>query len=239
MLITPLIVWIARAFFDGTGRWFRTLCGVLAFGAAVILLQKSMEETLHAALGMGAGHEWSVTHYLVIHLLEPLPLSVLMYGAILALILGSDSYRRYRAQCTAVDRLEQELQALGANMTHRSATVIPESTDRDRLVVRIDGDALIIPANEIDYIESDGVYIRIHRGRQTHLARERLSDVESRLDANRFYRIHRSIIVNLDRIEKMSPLFHGDHLVILRDGVRLRLSRSRRSALQQRLGLPL
>jgi two-component system LytT family response regulator len=83
--------------------------------------------------------------------------------------------------------------------------------------------------------EADGNYAKLHVGRTTHLLREKMNDLEGRLDPARFVRIHRSIIVNLDRIKEMHPHFNGDYIVVLEDGRQLRLSRTRRENLEARL----
>ena len=74
-----------------------------------------------------------------------------------------------------------------------------------------------------------------HAGRKTHLLREKMNDLEGRLDPAKFVRIHRSIIVNLERIKEMHPHFNGDYVVVLEDGRQLRLSRTRREQLEARL----
>ena len=74
--------------------------------------------------------------------------------------------------------------------------------------------------DEIDWIDVDGDYARLHVGKLTHLLRETLGDLERRLPA-RFLRIHRSIIVQADRIQSVQPWFKGDYVITLRDGTRL------------------
>ncbi len=78
--------------------------------------------------------------------------------------------------------------------------------------------------------------MRLHAGGDEHLLRETMSKLEAQLDPGKFLQIHRSTIVNLDRIKEMQPSFHGEHEVILRDGTRLTLSRSYRDKLQELLG---
>jgi two-component system LytT family response regulator len=75
----------------------------------------------------------------------------------------------------------------------------------------------------------------LHVGRKAHLLREKMHDLEGRLDPAKFVRIHRSIIVNLDRIKEMHPHFNGDYIVVLDDGRQLRLSRTRRENLEAKL----
>ena len=87
----------------------------------------------------------------------------------------------------------------------------------------------------VDWIRGADDYVELHAGRDTHLLRERLADLETRLDPGRFARIHRSTIVHLDRVRELHPLFRGDCEIVLRDGARLRLSRSRRAEFEARL----
>jgi two-component system LytT family response regulator len=96
------------------------------------------------------------------------------------------------------------------------------------------GTALIL-TEEIDWIASAGHYLELHIGNETHLIREKLSELEARLDPRVFMRIHRSTIVNLDRIKSLHPLFNGDQLVILKNGRELHLSRTYHNKLMIRL----
>jgi two-component system, LytTR family, response regulator len=84
---------------------------------------------------------------------------------------------------------------------------------------------------ELDWISASGNYVELHVGDETHLIREKLSVIETKLDPRIFMRIHRSTIVNLDRIKSLHPLFkhplfNGDQLVILKNGRELNLSRN-------------
>jgi two-component system LytT family response regulator len=80
--------------------------------------------------------------------------------------------------------------------------------------------------DEIDWIESAGNYVRIHAGDRQHLLRHTLKSLEEKLDPSRFIRVHRSHIVNVDRIRELQPWFHGEYVVVLRDGTELRASRT-------------
>jgi two-component system LytT family response regulator len=106
----------------------------------------------------------------------------------------------------------------------------------DRIVLRDAGRIMFVDTAAIDWIEAEDYVVRLHAGGATHLLREPLRDLERRLDPRRFFRIHRSTIVNLGSVKELQPYFHGDYVVILRDGTRLRLSRSRREQLQALLG---
>ena len=91
----------------------------------------------------------------------------------------------------------------------------------DRLVVRSQGKVFFLKPAEIDWIEADGKYARLHVGRETHVVRHALKRLADRLKAHGFVRVHRSGIVNADRIKELQPWFHGEYVVILRDGTKL------------------
>ena len=106
----------------------------------------------------------------------------------------------------------------------------------ERVLVREEGRVRVIPVEEIDYIEAARNNVRLHAGKATHLLREPLGSLESRLDPSRFGRIHRSTVVRLDRVAEIEPWFSGDCVVVLKGGARLRLSRSHRQEFEARLG---
>jgi two-component system LytT family response regulator len=113
------------------------------------------------------------------------------------------------------------------------------ATRTDRLVVKSGGRLYFLRADEIDWIEAAGNYVRLHVGAEGHLLRETMNSIESRLNPEMFFRIHRSHIVNIERIKELQPWFNGEYVVILRNGARLTLSRGYREKLQERLGKPL
>lgn len=94
-----------------------------------------------------------------------------------------------------------------------------------RLLVRERGRAFFVRIEEVEWFEARGNYVHVHVGRATHRVRTSIGAIEARLDARHFRRINRSQIVALDRIRELQPWFHGDGLVILTSGARLRLSR--------------
>jgi len=125
---------------------------------------------------------------------------------------------------------------LGRRLLALVNDVKPEPTRVERLVVKSGGRVFFLRTDEIDWIEAAGNYVRLHLGAESHLFRETMNRMEARLDARQFARIHRSRIVNTDRIKELQPWFNGDYVVVLRDGTRLTLSRGYRDKLQQRLG---
>ena len=106
----------------------------------------------------------------------------------------------------------------------------------ERLVVKSGGRLFFLRTDEIDWIEAAGNYVRLHMKDQSHLFRETMNQMESRLDPQRFFRIHRSRIVNTERIKELQPWFNGEYVVLLQNGAQLRLSRSYREKLEERLG---
>jgi two-component system LytT family response regulator len=105
----------------------------------------------------------------------------------------------------------------------------------ERILVKSAGRISFLKAEEVDWIEAQGDYVRLHAGGKKHLIREKISELEQQLPPERFIRIHRSTMVNIDRIKEMQPLFYGEYAVILHDGTRLTLSRSFRDRVFQRL----
>ncbi|NCW45157.1 MAG: LytTR family transcriptional regulator [Gemmatimonadaceae bacterium] len=100
-----------------------------------------------------------------------------------------------------------------------------------------DGRMFFVKTTEIDWIEADRNYVRLHVGKTAHTIRERISHLDETLDPRLFARIHRSTIVNLNRVREMQQWFSGDYVVILEDGTRLRLSRHYRDRVEKQVGV--
>lgn len=133
--------------------------------------------------------------------------------------------RRFR---TALERAREHLRHSGE----------PPESPLSRLLVR-SGDGLsVLKVDDVDWVEAADNYVKVHALGETHLLRETLAHLQSRLDPARFLRIHRSTLVNLDRIQSLHPLFHGDQIVVLRDGTELTLSRRYRNDVENVLGRP-
>lgn len=106
-----------------------------------------------------------------------------------------------------------------------------------RILVKQDGRMFFVKTTDIDWIEADRNYVRLHVGAVAHTIRERISHLEEALDPRLFARIHRSTIVNLNRVREMQQWFSGDYVVILEDGTRLRLSRHYRDRVEKQVGV--
>jgi two-component system LytT family response regulator len=149
-------------------------------------------------------------------------------------------YDRQRFQ-TAMERARAHLRRPPAGEVNERilallADVQPKRKPLDRLVVKSGGRVAFVKMEEIDWIEAAGNYLKLHVGDETHLLRETMNDLEAKLDPDQFIRIHRSTMVNIERIQELQPLFHGDYVVILRGGKELTLSRSYRSKIEGLLG---
>ena len=101
----------------------------------------------------------------------------------------------------------------------------PGERPGERILIKSSGEIFFLKADEIDWIEAEGDYMKFHVNGRTHLMRETMARLEARLDPKRFIRIHRSTIVNIDRLRKLSPSFAGEYAVVLHDGTKLKLSR--------------
>jgi two-component system LytT family response regulator len=111
-----------------------------------------------------------------------------------------------------------------------------EGEGRDRILLKSSGEIIFLKTSEIDWIEAEGDYVKFHVTGRTHLMRGTMAALEERLDPSRFIRIHRSTIVNADRLRKLSPSFEGEYAVVLQDGTKLRLSRGYHDRIKALLG---
>lgn len=147
-----------------------------------------------------------------------------------------DESRLARAVSRAKERLQQEERAdLTAQLRTALESARAAARAPDRIVVR-DGDkAVFVRAADIDWVEAEANYVRLHVGKSSHLLRETLSVLEQRLPARQFRRIHRSTIVNVDAIRELHSWFHGEYRVLLRSGAELKLSRNYKKNLEDLL----
>jgi two-component system, LytTR family, response regulator len=106
----------------------------------------------------------------------------------------------------------------------------------DCMMIKDGGRVLFLRVEEIDWIEAAGVYVQVHTASKTWLHRISLGELEAKLDARQFLRIHRSTIVNLQKVKEFHPHSHGDFLVVLHNGTELKLSRGYRQKVEASLG---
>jgi two-component system, LytTR family, response regulator len=151
-----------------------------------------------------------------------------------------DDARFHKALAQARRQIEQQdASELGRKLLTLMGTreMRPDASPRylTRLMIKTAGRVIFIRVEEIDWIEAYDNYVRLHVGGKAHLLRQTMNELEAGLNPEQFARIHRSTIVNLDRVKELHPHFN-EHLVILHDGTELKLSRTRREWLEQWLG---
>ena len=168
-----------------------------------------------------------------------------------------DKARKQRANAVAAERLGELLETVRrladggaaeardgaaalASLAGAAAPGAPAAAAgryASRILVKQDGRMFFVKTTEIDWIEADRNYVRLHVGKTAHTIRERISHLEETLDPRLFARIHRSTIVNLNRVRELQQWFSGDYVVILEDGTRLRLSRHYRDRVEKQVGV--
>ena len=128
----------------------------------------------------------------------------------------------------------------GGDLERRLTAIVqdlkPAKARTDRFVVKSGGRIFFVRTGEIDWIEAAGNYVKLHVGNDSHLIRETMNAVESRLSPDTFVRIHRCHIVNIEQVRELQPWFNGEYVVFLKNGTRLTLSRGYRERLQERVG---
>src|SRR5207245_204853 len=131
---------------------------------------------------------------------------------------------------SCLERIRTDRHSLNSKMNE----LLAEFRSQDfltRVVVKSRGRVVFLKTEQIDWIEASANYVELHAGQQSFLLRETLSTLEGRLDPRQFARVHRTNIVNIDRIQELQPWSHGDFTVLLKDGTQLRMSRRYRANL--------
>jgi two-component system, LytTR family, response regulator len=139
-----------------------------------------------------------------------------------------------RVKHRSADQLNEVSRRLVALLAEQSSQ--PGTGRLERVVVKKPHHTVLVPIEAIDWVEAADYCVKIHAQGQVHVIRESMQRMEERLDPARFFRAHRSGIVNLDRLKEIQPTPQGEHVLILLGGARIRLSRARRAALEERLG---
>jgi two-component system, LytTR family, response regulator len=124
-----------------------------------------------------------------------------------------------------------------ARAKERIAHANPAAKKIDRIAIKGTGQVSFVNVAEIDWIEAADYYACLHVDAKSHLLRRSMAELEEDLDPTRFCRIHRSAIVNLERVQALELREDGEHDVLLTDGTRLRMSRRYRKELQARMGV--
>lgn len=128
--------------------------------------------------------------------------------------------------CVRARATPDELVGIGQGLLALAAELRSGRERPERIAVRADGRVFFISIAEIDWVEAAANYVRLHARGEAHVLRESMKNMETRLPTRSFLRIHRSTIVNIDRIRELQPWFHGEYIAILQDGTKLTVSRA-------------
>jgi two-component system LytT family response regulator len=141
---------------------------------------------------------------------------------------------------TALARAKERLAGRGTAASEQLQALLDAHSRRDqrveRFLVRARGKVVVVRTQDIDWIEAADYYSTLHVGAESHLVRKTMAELEASLDGQRFVRVHRKAIVNVDRVREVHALFRGDGTLVLADGTQIRLSRTRRAEFERLFG---
>jgi two-component system LytT family response regulator len=148
------------------------------------------------------------------------------------------SDERFETMMTRVKRRTDDLHLRSFSQSIARVIAMQPAHTRylDRLAIKKDGLTKFIRLKDIEWIEASGVYVSLHTSGKEFLYRASLTDLAESLDPDRFIRIHRSVIINIESIAQLEPLSHGEFELLLKDGSRSRVSRTYRASFERRLG---
>lgn len=144
--------------------------------------------------------------------------------------------QRFRVALQRAVEFVRTRRATVATAAVPNETAEPAAKRAERIAVKVDGKVVFVHPEEIRWIEAADNYVMLHLGDRRLMLRETLSSLESRLGTVGFARVNRSAIVRVDQVKELHPTFHGDYVVVLRDGTQLPLSRSLRGQLERFTG---
>ena len=131
-----------------------------------------------------------------------------------------------------INGLSQSLVALIGEQAASGTVSVKRRRLLTRFMIKAGGRASFIKADDVDWIAADDYYIKLHVSGKSHLLRTSINELEEKLDPKRFLRIHRSTIVNFDRVKELHQVPSGEYVVVLKDGTELKLSRTGRDRLE-------
>ncbi|HYP52602.1 MAG TPA: LytTR family DNA-binding domain-containing protein [Pyrinomonadaceae bacterium] len=134
-----------------------------------------------------------------------------------------------------INRLGQSLLALLGNRVEADPAAAKRKGYLTRFMIRSAGRVTFVEAADVDWIAADDYYVKLHVGPKSHLLRVSMNELEGKLDPKRFLRIHRSTIVNSERVKELHQNPGGDYVVVLKGGAQLKLSRNRRERVEHLL----
>ncbi len=138
----------------------------------------------------------------------------------------------------AVERAKERIRSgQAADLHDRVRELIAQikrpATDLEHLLVKTRDRAVLVPTREITWIQAAANYVELHVGERVYLLRDSLEGVLRQLTGHAFLRVHRSFIVNISHIKEIQPWSHGDHVILMKDGAKIRLSRRYRDQLPE------
>jgi len=138
---------------------------------------------------------------------------------------------------TALRRARNQIHRKQAGEIQRRLTALLEDLKAqpklaERLPVKSEGRIIFVRLTDVDWVEAADNYVKLHVGNESHMLRDTMTSLEAKLPSNRFLRISRSTLVNVEQIKELHPMFHGEYSVILRNGARLTLTRGYRDKLE-------
>ena len=122
---------------------------------------------------------------------------------------------------------------VGEKIEHLLDYLDPERESLSRILIKTSNRYFFMKAEDIDWIESAGNYVRIHSGKNNYMIRETMINMEKKLDADKFFRIHRSTIINVEKVKELEQWFHGDYQVIMYNDEKLTMSRNYKDLLER------
>ncbi len=227
-LLSPIVAWLARRFQVDRANFGRHFFIHLGASLDIAVLHVLGAVTVQNALHAWRGEAFPFAQRLVDNFTVFFHWDVVIYWTILAVVHALDYHRDAELRRAHAAELEAQLRAL---MSGPSGVDGGGARPRysDRLLVADDGRSFFLRTADVYWFEAARNYVRVHAGNQVHVVRTTLASLESRLDPERFRRISRSVVVNLDCVREVQPWFHGDAVVILESGTRLSLSRRYRA----------
>ncbi len=130
-----------------------------------------------------------------------------------------------------MNRLSQSLRDLLNEYAGAETSVVKRKSFLTRFMIKTGSRVVFVNASDVDWITADNYYIKLHVNGKSHLLRLSMNELEEKLDPKRFLRIHRSTIINFDRVKELHQNPNGEYIVVLKNGTELKLSRSRRDRL--------
>ena len=147
-----------------------------------------------------------------------------------------DCVRLGKAVARAKDQLAQPADDLDTRFRVMLEDLKAPAKFLKRITIKLAGHTIVLPTDEIEWIESYGNYLKLHTGRESHLLRGTMQSLEEKLDPDKFVRVHRSTIVNVEKVKAIYPRSNGDQDLVLHDGRQLMLSRKYRDRFFAALG---